>query len=76
MKNVLLPLLLMATTMCTSAAVAKRAGQIHGPVLDAPFAATHKRAVQSAVCVNGYRITHVVRSQGRSSPGVILRCRS
>ena len=31
---------------------------------------------QSSQCINGYRIIHVVRSQGRAGQGVILRCRS
>jgi hypothetical protein len=26
-------------------------------------------------CIGGYRTTHVVRGQGRSSAGVLIRCR-
>ncbi len=30
----------------------------------------------AAQCINGYRLTHVVKSQGRVTGGVILKCRS
>jgi len=30
---------------------------------------------QSSPCINGYRTIHVVRGQGRTGQGVILRCR-
>ncbi len=48
----------------------------------AQHAATFGTAAQSlaqnraAQCVNGYRITHQVKNQGRLTGGVILKCRS
>ena len=30
----------------------------------------------AAQCINGYRITHQVKNQGRLTGGVILKCRS
>ena len=32
-------------------------------------------AQQSTPCIGGYRTIHIVRGQGRTGPGVIVRCR-
>ena len=35
---------------------------------------TGRYAQNASECVGGYRMTHVVRSQGRTTGGVLLRC--
>jgi len=44
----------------------------HGAVIHAPSLAQNP----AAQCINGYRITHQVKSEGRVTGGVILKCRS
>jgi hypothetical protein len=44
----------------------------HGAVIHAPSLAQNP----AAQCINGYRITHQVKNQGRLTGGVILKCRS
>jgi hypothetical protein len=42
----------------------------------APAAALVQVAQNDAAkCVNGYRLTHVIKGPGRTSGGVLLRCR-
>ena len=44
----------------------------HGAAIHAPSLAQNP----AAQCINGYRITHQVKNQGRLTAGVILKCRS
>ena len=43
----------------------------HGAAVHAPSLAQNP----AAQCINGYRITHQVKNQGRLTGGVILKCR-
>jgi hypothetical protein len=59
---------------CAVAAVAISAFLPVSPI-GATLVSTALAQNQAAVCVNGYRMTHVVISKGYSSGGVLLRCR-
>ena len=75
-RAMLVPVVVMTSALCTSDAVALAASHVGPPVHVMPTAAAVRHVNQAAECVNGYRTTHVVRGHGRTTQGVILRCRN
>ena len=73
-----LALLLLSAASAPGNAAAYAGADAAGPLAPQHGAAVHAPSLAqnpAAQCINGYRVTHQVKNQGRLTGGVILKCR-